>query len=99
MATSPLAAVAMAGSQSLAGETETRDCDVKVSPVWTLASTSRLLLRNPCHATQTRPVASVAATGKRSVPGSLVRRISGDRTPAAVELRAYRSKLLERCVE
>src|ERR1035441_3027355 len=88
MATSPLAAVAIAGSQSLAGETETVDSGVNVSPVWTAASTSRLLFGNPCQASHTRPDESVAATGKRSVPGSVVRRISDDIAPSARELRA-----------
>src|ERR1700676_4074820 len=99
MATSPLGAAAIAGSQSLAGEVETMVSGQNESPFCTDVKTSRLLFRNPSHATQTRPVNSAAATGKRSVPGALVRRISGDMLPSALALRAYKSKLPDRCVE
>jgi len=92
----------MAGSQSLAGENETtvsgenaspsRASPFRASVFCTAASTSRLLFRKPCHAIQTRPVESVAATGLRSAPGSDVRRISGSSTPLRLA-RAYRSEL------
>ena len=73
----------MAGSQSLAGENETVVSGQNASPFCTLARISRLLLRNACHVTQTRPAESVAAAGNRSVPGSVVSRISADRLPSA----------------
>src|ERR1700681_3815409 len=68
MAISPVEEAAIEGSQSLAGENETTISGENASAFWTEARTSRLLLRKPCHAIQTRPPESVAATGFRSGP-------------------------------
>ena len=58
---------------------------LKLSPFCTAARISRLPLRKPCQATQTRPFESVAATGFTSVPGSLVNRCGAEQ---AAPLRA-----------
>src|SRR5690349_19856998 len=82
----------MAGSQSLAGETDTFCSGVKRSPACAAASTSRLFARYACHATHTRPFASVVATGFTSLPLLVVSRTSGEQR-APWRALANRSKL------
>src|ERR1700689_5103076 len=61
----------MAGFHSFAEDCETAAGALNLSPVWDAAKIAATPLRHPCHATQTLPFESVAATGSMSDPGAL----------------------------
>src|SRR5260370_40210089 len=82
----------MAGFHSFAYEDDTAIAAPNELAPWRDAKIAAFPSRQPCHATQTRPLESVAAAGKMSEPGSRVIRTGDPALPAATG-RAHRSKL------
>src|SRR5262245_60543758 len=82
----------MAGFHSLPPELDTVTALENELPSCTTAKMDALPFRHPCHATQTRPLESVAATGSMSEPGAEEMRCIEPGCPFSIA-RAQMSKL------
>src|SRR5258708_24587956 len=82
----------MAGFHSLPPEADTVAVLANELPSCTAAKIDALPFRHPCHATQTRPLESVAATGSMSEPGAVEIRCVAPGCPFSMT-RAQMSKL------
>src|SRR5260370_36199490 len=81
----------MGGLHSLPAEADTVAVLANELPSCTAAKIDALPFRHPCHATQTRPLESVAATGSMSEPGAVEMRCVAAGCPVSMT-RAQMSK-------